>query len=116
MREKTVSKKENLFAASRFVLPEHRDMYVRIKAEERRYVPPQLDEEQQAELSEEIWRAVRTGYGVYLTYYDGEAARQRFGHVAHVDPASGRLKLKTAEETLWIPFARLLQVRLAATP
>jgi hypothetical protein len=116
MREKTVSKKENLFAASRFVLPEHREMYVRIKAEERRYVPPQLDEEQQAELSEEIWRAVQTGCGVYVTYCDGEAPRQRFGHIAHIDPGSGRLKLKTAEETLWIPFARLLQVRLAASP
>ena len=111
MREKRVSKKDNLFAASRFVLPEHREMYLRIKAEERRYIPPELDEEQLAAVSERIWEAFQTGGVVSLTYYDGEAARRLSGRVVHIDPAS---RLKSGEKTLRIPFARLLDAELTA--
>ncbi|MFY0544500.1 YolD-like family protein [Brevibacillus sp. H7] len=115
MREKTVSKKENLFVASRFVLPEHRETYIRIKAEERRYIPPELDEEQQAALSEEVWRAFQSGSGVAVTYYDGQSPKRRVGCVVHVDQASRRIKLKAGEEAVWIPFDRLLHVQMGAT-
>jgi hypothetical protein len=116
MREKSVSKKENLFVASRFVLPEHREMYLRIKAEERRYVPPELDEEQQAALSEELWRAVQSGSGVTVTYYDGQSPRRIGGHVIHVDQAARRIKLKDGEKSVWISFDCLLHVQMGATP
>ncbi|REK62985.1 MAG: YolD-like family protein [Brevibacillus sp.] len=114
MKEKRVSKKDNLFAASRFVLPEHREMYLRIKAEERRYIPPELDEEQLAAVSEQIWKAFQTGDVVSLSYYDGEAAHRLSGRVVHIDPASRQLKLKSGEKTLRIPFARLLDAELTA--
>ncbi len=117
MKEKTVSKKENLFVSSRFVLPEHREMYLRIKAEERRYVPPELDQEQQAELSEELWRAFQSGDTVAVTYYDGQGPRQCVGCVIHVDQAIRRIKLRTGEEAVWIPFDRMLRVvQMGATP
>jgi|GEM_PF-494155 len=115
MKERTVSKKENLFVASRFVLPEHREMYLRIKEEERRYVPPQLDAEQQAALSEELWRAVQTGNGVAITYFDGQHPRRLNGRVIHVDPVARRIKVQDGEKPVWISFDRLLQVQMGAT-
>lgn len=112
MREKTVSKKENLFVASRFVLPEHRELYLRIKEEEARYAPPELDEEQRAELSERIWSAFQQKKGVSLSYYDGRMARRCAARILHVDQAEGRLKLGMGEQTVWIAFAQLLDVQV----
>ncbi|EMT54368.1 MULTISPECIES: YolD-like family protein [Brevibacillus] len=114
MREKRVSKRDNLFVASRFVLPEHREMYIRIKAEELRYVPPGLDEEQMAEISGRIWEALQTGQGVVLTYYDGKSACGLAGKIAHVDQALKKIKLHTDKKTVWIPFSSLLAVELEA--
>lgn len=116
MRDKTVSKKENLFMASRFVLPEHRELYVRMKAEKIRYIPPELDEEQQAEVSEIIWRAFHMGDSVAVSYYDGRTEQRRIGRVAHVDSADRRIKLNGASEIIWIPFAQMLRAQLVATP
>jgi hypothetical protein len=115
MRNKTVSKKQNLFAASRFVLPEHRELYLRLKEEQLRYVPPDLDEERRAELSEQLWNAFQERREAVLTYYDGDAARKRSGVIAHVDQAAGRIKLKTEGETLWIAFSAVLDVQLGET-
>ncbi|NGQ93836.1 YolD-like family protein [Brevibacillus sp. SYP-B805] len=113
MRNRSVSKKENLFAASRFVLPEHRELYLRLKEEQRRYVPPVLDEEQRAELSERLWRALQEKREAILTYYDGVAARRQKGLILHVDQAARRFKLKTESDTLWIAFAAVLDVQPA---
>ncbi|MFD2371185.1 YolD-like family protein [Brevibacillus sp. GCM10020057] len=112
MRETRVSKKDNLFASSRFVLPEHREWYARIKEEERRYVPPQLDLDQLGELSERVWQAYQTGSGLTLTYYDGHEPRRLSAHVVHIDQEKRRIKLRTDGEIHWIAFARLLQAEL----
>jgi hypothetical protein len=115
MREKTVSKKENLFAASRFVLPEHRELYIRMKAEQARYIPPELDEEQRAELSERIWAAFQEKRSVDLTYYDGKLPRRQSGQVIHIDQANRRMKLQITGGTIWIRFADLLDAQLGST-
>ncbi|WP_245552901.1 YolD-like family protein [Brevibacillus massiliensis] len=82
MRDKPTSKKENLFAASRFVLPEHRELYLRIKAEEARYIPPTLDDEQRAELSEQVWQAFRDKCSVTVTFFDGRMMQRHAGIIA----------------------------------
>lgn len=115
MREKRVSKKDNVFVASRFVLPEHREMYLRIKEEERRYVPPELDQDQLGVLSEQVWQAFQTESIVTVTYYDGRQPRRLSAHVVHIDQAARRLRLRAGAENHWIPFARLLHVELAAS-
>ncbi|MED4581826.1 YolD-like family protein [Brevibacillus choshinensis] len=114
MRETRVSKKDNLFASSRFVLPEHRELYARIKEEERRYVPPQLDQEQLGEMSERVWQAFQTGSGLTVTYYDGQQPRRLSAHVVHIDQEKRRIKLRAGTDIHWISFARLLQVELAS--
>ncbi|WP_134684484.1 YolD-like family protein [Brevibacillus migulae] len=112
MRNRTVSKKQNLFAASRFVLPEHRELYLQIQEEQRRYVPPELDEQQQAEISEQLWTAYQEREQLRLTYYDGTFARERRGIILHVDQGTRRLKLQTDEETIWIRFSAVLGARV----
>lgn len=113
MRETRVSKKENLFASSRFVLPEHREWYARIQEEERRYVPPQLDQDQLGELSERVWQAFQMGHALTLTYYDGQQPRRLSAHVVHIDQEKRRIKLRAGTDIHWIPFGQLLQVELA---
>ncbi len=110
MRRPSVSKKENLFAASRFVLPEHRELYLRMKAEEARYVPPALDEEQRAELSLRVWQAFGERRPIHLVYYDGTAPQRIAGLPVHLDQAQRRVKLRTDEGTKWIRLADLLEV------
>ncbi|USG67688.1 YolD-like family protein [Brevibacillus ruminantium] len=110
MREKRVSKRDNLFVASRFVLPEHREMYTRMKSEERRYVPPERDEEQQAILSGRVWEAWQARREIMLIYYDGERARKLTGSISHVDPSLGKMKLQAEGRTIWIRFSSLLEV------
>ncbi|RNB54645.1 YolD-like family protein [Brevibacillus gelatini] len=114
MRETRVSKKENLFATSRFVLPEHREMYVRMKEKENRYVPPELDQEQLGALSELVWQAFQTKSVLTLTYYDGQAPRRLSAQVVHIDQAARRLKLRAGSEMHWLSFACLLHAELAA--
>lgn len=109
MRETRVSKKDNLFVSSRFVLPEHREMYARIKEQERRYVPPELDSDQLAELSEQVWQAFQTGTALMLTYYDGTEPSRLSGYVMHIDQVQQRIKLRVDTGTQWLSFAALLQ-------
>ncbi|MGG1661545.1 YolD-like family protein [Brevibacillus sp. NRS-1366] len=109
------SKKNDIFGSMRFLLPEHREMYLRIKEEERRHVPPELDQEQLGAISELVWQAFQTGSSLTLTYYDGQQPRRMSAHVVHIDQAAQRIKLRAGSETRWVPFARLLYVELEAT-
>jgi len=103
------SKKNDLFGSSRFVLPEHRALYMRIKEQERRYVPPELDNDQLAELSEQVWQAFQSQSTLLLTYYDGKEPSRLSGHVMHIDQAQQRIKLRTESGVRWLSFASLLQ-------
>jgi hypothetical protein len=109
VRNKTTSKKENLFAASRFVLPEHREMYLRIKEEEARFVPPEPDDEQRAEWSGRIWQAYCDKRLIRIEWYDGRQVRRATGIIRHVDMADRRIKLETAEGTRRLSFEQVLQ-------
>lgn len=111
MRDRTVSKKANLFAASRFVLPEHREMYMRIKEEQRRYIPPDLGEEVRSELSARIWEAYQQKQSIAITYYvPGAGERHQSGRIAHIDQAEGFLKLIGVDGMVRIGFDRVLEV------
>lgn len=112
MRNRTTSKKQNLFAASRFVLPEHRELYLQIKDEQLRFVPPELDDEERAQISEQLWSAYQKHRPLLLTYYDGIVARERRGMISHVDQGAHRLKLQTDEGAQWIRFSAVLGVHL----
>lgn len=103
------SKKDNLFVSSRFVLPEHRELYARIKEQERRYVPPELDSDQLAELSEQVWQAFQTGTALTLTYYDGTQPSRLSGYVVHIDQVQQRIKLRTDTGMHWLSFSALLK-------
>ncbi|MGO0061919.1 YolD-like family protein [Brevibacillus fluminis] len=111
MREKTISKKANLFAASRFVLPEHRELYRQIQEEQRRYVPPALDDEERAELSERIWAAYQRKQPIRITHVEsGVGERHDDGCVAHIDPTARILKLSGAGGSIRISFDAVLKV------
>lgn len=111
MRDKVVSKKANLFAASRFVLPEHREMYMRIQEEQKRYIPPELGCEERAELSGRIWEAYQQKQLVDITYFvPNSGERREMGHITHIDQAQSSLKLAGAKGTVRISFDVVLGV------
>lgn len=109
-QDKTISKKENLFAASRFVLPEHRELYLQLKEEQIRYVPPVLDEDEKAELSQSVWEGMQEQKTMRLQYYDGRVSQEIRGFVTHIDQAARRLKMNTLQGVKWISFDGLLEV------
>ncbi|UFJ42009.1 YolD-like family protein [Brevibacillus humidisoli] len=110
MGRKAVSKKENLFAASRFVLPEHREIYLQMKQEQVFYVPPQLDEHQRAELASRLWQAFQEKQEVEVTCYDRRGPRQVRGVILHMEQVTRRIKLRTDQGTEWISVDHLLDV------
>lgn len=111
-QDKTISKTENLFAASRFVLPEHRELYLQLKEEQLRYTPPILDEQEKAELSQLVWEGFQQKCTMRLFFYDGREAQEAKGLIAHIDQGAGKVKLMTLEGTCWISFAELLKAEL----
>ncbi len=110
-RDDTISKKENLFAASRFVLPEHRELYLQLKEEQIRYIPPALDEQEKAELSQRIWEAYQAKKAMRLVYYDGREAQELQGLITHIDQAARRVKIGTMQGARWVSFDALLEAK-----
>ncbi|MDF9410797.1 YolD-like family protein [Brevibacillus halotolerans] len=108
MKNKPVSKKENLFATSRFILPEHRELYLRMKAEQERYCPPDLDEEERASISATLFQGLQQKRLLTLRYYDDTGEQCMIGHALHVDPVSQRLKLQTKHGVSWISCQTIL--------
>ncbi|MCR8995586.1 YolD-like family protein [Brevibacillus sp. 7WMA2] len=108
MKNKPVSKKENLFATSRFILPEHRELYLRMKAEQERYCPPNLDEEDRASISATLFQGLQQKRLLTLRYYDDTGEKCMIGHALHVDPVSQRLKLQTKHGVSWISCQTIL--------
>ncbi|WP_232696963.1 YolD-like family protein [Brevibacillus daliensis] len=111
-RNKTTSKKENLFAASRFVLPEHREVYLRMKEAQTRYLPPALDEEERAQISEIMYQGFIEKKPVLIRYYDRDGEHDLKGKPVHFDPVSQRFKLQVAEGNTWLDCTVLLRAEL----
>lgn len=91
------------------MLPEHRELYLRLKEEQLRYTPPILDEQEKAELSQRVWEGFQQKATMRLVFYNGQEASEVRGLIAHVDLGARRLKLTTLGGVRWIAFEQLLQ-------
>lgn len=110
MGDKRISKKENLFAASRFVLPEHRELYLEMKREQERYLPPALDEEQRARISQFLWQAWQTEASVTIHYFADGERHSLCGWVRAYDPIGQRVKIAAPQGTKWLTATSILAV------
>lgn len=112
---KSVSKKANLFAASRFVLPEHREMYLEMQREQALVPPPIVAEDERERFDHTLSAALQRGEPVTVRYWVplrrelGEI-RTVSGWVKRVDAANRRIKLGGDEEASWIAVNRIVDV------
>jgi len=107
---------ENLFAASRFVLPEQREAYLRHREEASLQPMPVLEQDELESFHYLIRDAGREDYALSVTWWKpvkGELGMTATmsGKVAWVDPASRRLKLVDETGEQWIPLDRIVAVR-----
>ncbi|XOS92601.1 YolD-like family protein [Brevibacillus laterosporus] len=108
MKNKPVSKKENLFASSRFILPEHRDLYLRMKAEQERYCPPDLDEEERATISAILFQGLQQKRLLTLRYYDDKENNVLSGMLCMLILCHNDLSYRHRTGCLWISYQTIL--------
>ena len=107
---------ENLFAASRFVLPEQREAYLRHREEAALTPMPVLEQDELESFHYLIRDAGREDYALSVTWWkpvrgDLGTTATMSGKVAWVDPNSRRLKLVDEAGGQWIPLDRIMEVK-----
>ncbi|MFC8686295.1 YolD-like family protein [Brevibacillus porteri] len=116
MREKRVSKKENVFVASRFVLPEHREMYLQVKEDEKLVTMPIVEQDELESLNYVICDSARADYAITVTWWKQVKGSlgticTMWGVVKWFDQNGRRIKLVTDEDSQWISMDHITAVK-----
>ncbi len=107
---------DNMFAASRFVLPEQRELYLQLKEDEKLVSMP-LIEQDEFESFEYILRdAQQENYAVTITWWRHKKNNlgttcMMWGKVEWINPNNRRVKLLTDEDAQWIPMDTIIAVK-----
>jgi len=112
---KSVSKKDNLFAASRFVLPEHREMYLEMKREQALVPQPIVAEDELDRFNRILYDSLQRGEPVTVRYWvpvrrDLGEIRSVSGRVKRMDAANWQIKIASDEHVTWIAASRIVAV------
>lgn len=110
------SKIENMFAASRFVLPEQRELYLQIKEDEKLIRQPVLEQDEVDSMQYLIRDSAREDYAVTVTWWQpvkGElgSTSSMWGIVKWIDQNGRRIKLVNDEDWQWISVDRITEVK-----
>ncbi|WP_312115135.1 YolD-like family protein [Brevibacillus reuszeri] len=110
------SKKDDIFGSMRFVLPEHRVLYVEHLEDEKLVSLPILEEDEMQEINSMMHESIHSNQAVRVNWW-----RSTKGELGIVDEASGwvqkidminqRVKLMNQEEVHWINMNQLLRMR-----
>lgn len=109
------SKIENIFAASRFVLPEQRELYLQLKEDQKLSPQPTLEEDELANFHYLIRDSAREDYAVTVTWWNHEKENlgtfcSMWGVIKWIDPNSRRIKLANDESVQWIDMDKIVKV------
>ncbi|KQL45276.1 hypothetical protein AN963_24740 [Brevibacillus choshinensis] len=101
------SKIANVFAASRFVLPEQRELYLQIKEDEKLIQQPVPEQDEMESMQYLIRDSAREDYAITVTWWQsvkGELGKScsMWGTVKWIDQNGRRIKLVNDEEWQWI--------------
>jgi hypothetical protein len=110
------SKIENMFAASRFVLPEQRELYLQMKEDEKLVPLPEHEQDELESFHYQLRDAGREDYAVTITWWQHKKNNRgttctMWGKVDWIDLDSRRVKLLTVEDVQWIPMDTIIDVR-----
>lgn len=109
------SKIANIFAASRFVLPEQRELYLQIKEDEKLIQQPVLEQDEMESMHYLIRDSAREDYAITVTWWQsvkGELGKtcSMWGTVKWIDQNGRRIKLVNDEEWQWISLEKITVV------
>jgi hypothetical protein len=99
-----------IWEASRMMLPEHKSAIRTHRTRLNERVKPELDEQRVEELSTALGEALNSGAETNVTTFGAYGDETAVGIVEKIDPLGGYVKLRGAEETVWIPFADIVHV------
>ena len=110
------SKVENIFGASRWVLPEQRESYLQLKEDQKLISQPVLEQDELESFQYLIRDSAREDYAVTITWWQSTRGGlgkkySMWGVVKWIDPQGRRVKLVNDEESQWIPMDYITDVR-----
>lgn len=110
------SKVENIFGASRWVLPEQRAAYLQLREDEKLVPMPMLEQDELESFHYLIRDSAREDYAVTITWWQplkGELGKNcsMWGVVKWIDQNGRRIKLVNDEETQWISLDQITDVK-----
>lgn len=109
------SKLTDLFAASRFVLPEHRAAYLEMRRDECLVPKPELAEDELTELHYRVLDAQQYDQALTVRWWhpvknDLGEIRELWGWIKKIDTTGGRIKLGNDEEAVWLDVDMIIEV------
>lgn len=110
------SKVENIFGASRWVLPEQRELYLQMKEDEKLITRPVLEQDELESFQYLIRDSAREDYAVTISWWQsvkGDLGNtcSMWGVVKWIDSQGRRVKLVNDEESRWIPLDYITNVQ-----
>lgn len=110
------SKKDDIFGSMRFVLPEHRAVYVE-HLEDQKLVPlPILEEDEIQEINELIRESIHSNQAVMVSWWKSTKGalgivEEASGLIQKIDAIQQRIKLVSNEDVHWIHMNQLLGMK-----
>ena len=90
------------------MLPEHKSAIRTHRTRLGERARPELDEQRLEELEAALAEALESGAPTAVTTFGAYGDETVVGVVGKIDPIERYVKLTTAEETAWIPFADIV--------
>ncbi|MED4570295.1 YolD-like family protein [Brevibacillus agri] len=110
------SKIDNMFAASRFVLPEQRELYLQVKEDEKLVPMPVIEQDELENFHYTIRDSGREDYAITVTWWRQVKGNlgsncSMWGIVKWVDQQGRRIKLVNDTDVQWINMDCIIDVR-----
>ncbi|WP_411503500.1 YolD-like family protein [Brevibacillus centrosporus] len=107
---------DNMFAASRFVLPEQRELYLQLKEDEKLISMPTIEQDEFESFHYILQDAQQGNYAVTLTWWRHKKNNlgttcMMWGKVEWIELNTRRVKLLTDEDVQWIPMDSIIDVK-----
>lgn len=99
-----------MWESSRMVLPEHKAILRKHHNEHKKYDKPIFDEQQLAQLSENILFAFHEQAGVKIRTYHPQQLIYYSGQIKKVNTDNGSIQIVNNEEVNWISFHDVLEI------
>lgn len=110
------SKVENIFGASRWVLPEQRALYLQMKEDEKLIPQPTLEQDELESFHYMIRDSAREDYAITVSWWshmkgDLGSTCTMWGVVKWIDQQGRRIKLVNDTDVQWIDMDRIVDVK-----